>query len=232
MSLKVIFPFLLTLAFCSATTIQKNLDVLTQLGSHYVMQHNEKSCGLASVTMLINTLRSIRNPQSKSITQDHLLTKLGNEVWNQAFSSSGSGLSLDEFAIFLRDVFDAYEFWDVGIETVHVSHLSTSVHQYLKNILSNMFLDEALYTFLIVNFDQSMLTPTNFSSGHLSPVGDYRSYNKTVKILDVDLDWTGPYWVTVETLLKGMNTIDASSSEYRGYIRVFLDKTKILHEVR
>jgi hypothetical protein len=36
--------------------------------------------------------------------------------------------------------------------------------------------------------------------------------------MDVDKEWTGPYWVTQKALLKSLYTLDSEKRQYRGYI--------------
>ncbi len=73
----------------------------------------------------------------------------------------------------------------------------------------------------MVNFLQSELTgDPEGKVGHVAVVGAYDEKNSRVLILDPDREYYEPYWVSVDTLLKGMNTQDKDSNRNRGYIVV------------
>lgn len=54
----------------------------------------------------------------------------------------------------------------------------------------------------------------------MSVVGAYDARARRVLILDVDNRNPMPYWVSVDALVDGMNTVDDMTGEPRGYLLI------------
>lgn len=57
-------------------------------------------------------------------------------------------------------------------------------------------------------------------SGHFSPIGGYHAGSDMALILDVARFKYPPHWVPVRLLWEAMNTVDASTQQYRGYMLI------------
>jgi hypothetical protein len=196
------------------------------LTTYYTIQRNGTSCSLATAATILNAIRELKKGKHIDCpaTQNEILEMVNDPVWDLATTDDGPGVSLEQYAQFLEKMFKAYKIDDYIVEVVHVEDKSEKTSQLLRNDLLALNNAQEVSTFLIVNFEQSMLINSQTPVGHMSPVGGYDPQRNIVLILDVDIDWTGPYWVTKEMLLNAMNTFneDEASQEpvYRGYIRI------------
>ena len=64
--------------------------LFSRLISAYVPQQNEHSCSLASITMLVNSVRATQNlpDGGKPVTQAELLDAVGDDAWMSAVGPS------------------------------------------------------------------------------------------------------------------------------------------------
>lgn len=76
--------------------------------------------------------------------------------------------------------------------------------------------------FIIANFAQNAFTDDS-DIGHMATVGAYDDKSRKVLILDPDRKYYEPYWVSVETLIRGMNTTDSDGVSRRGYLFISLE---------
>lgn len=70
--------------------------------------------------------------------------------------------------------------------------------------------------FLIANFDGKIFG--NKTGGHISPIVAYDEKSDSLLVLDVALHKNPWYWVSVENIVKAMNTLDGEN--FRGYLIV------------
>ena len=71
--------------------------------------------------------------------------------------------------------------------------------------------------FLVANFDGKILG--NKTGGHISPIVAYDENSDSLLVLDVALHKNPWYWVSVDDMVKAMNTMDGE--KFRGYLIVF-----------
>ncbi len=187
---------------------------------YYAPQKTGSSCSVASVTLLLNALRSQLplTADDPLVSEELLLQRVKNPIWARA-----SGVTLDELAILTQESLRAYELAFTQVHAVHAdpSHpkVQASLHQDLLQ------LTQTPHTYLLANFLQGAYTG-DANIGHVSPVGAYDPVQKKVLILDVDREYYEPYWVSEETFFKGMATLDEGAKQNRGYVLVKVSPVK------
>ena len=194
---------------------------------YYVVQRNNSSCSLATATMLLNTVREIQahHHLDKPATQNEVLEMVNNPLWDVATADDGPGVAnLEQFGQFLKEMFLAYKIEGISVDVIQIKDKSEETRQLIHQDLEELENESCVTTLLALNFDDRCFINSHIEMGHISPVGGYDTEARLVLILDVDRDWTGPYWLTEETMLNGLNTIDkdenTSTSTHRGYIRL------------
>ena len=196
---------------------------------YYTVQRNNTSCSLATAVMLLNGVKAIQahTHLDTPSTQNEVLETVKDPFWDSATADDGPGVSLDEFGQLLEKMFAAYKVENVAVEVVHVEDKSEKTRQQIHNDLMSLSNEERVTTLLALNFDDRCYINSTEDVGHVSPVGGYDPHSGLVLVLDVDREWTGPYWITEETLLNGLNTLsavgDASQPKHRGYVRIRLN---------
>lgn len=196
------------------------------LSPYYTVQRNGTSCSLASATMVLNAVRELRlqRPLEKAASQNEVLEKVNDPLWLEATKDEGPGVTLEQYAVFLNKMFTAYGVGGVSVECLYVENRSEALLQQIHGDLMAVGDDKQVTTFLLLDFDDATFIQVPTTFGHISPIGAYDAENHLVLILDVDREWTGPYWITEKTLIDGLNTLDGTEGltkpTYRGYIRI------------
>lgn len=188
---------------------------------YYAAQQNEASCSVASVTMLINAIRSRQDLSSEErlVTQSELLKKVKNDFWAKAVSEKvGFGVTLDQLGDLIQKSLKAYGIEKAQVLVTHVPLKRTPefIKKFHQLLLEN---EKSSKNYLIINFDQKIYTG-DAPVGHFAPVGAFDPANNQVLVLDPDRTWYEPYWVSEERLLNGMATHDSASNQTRGYIYI------------
>lgn len=111
------------------------------------------------------------------------------------------GLTLEQLAAATRETQPTWK-----VETVHPADVEA-----LRSELRRA--DQTL----VVNFDRFPLF--GIDGGHHSPIGAYLEAEDLVFVLDVNKSF-GPWLVPTERLFEALNTVDSSSGEKRGLIRI------------
>jgi hypothetical protein len=192
------------------------------LSPFYIPQQDEKSCSLASVTMVINAARAGKKltADDKLALQSDVLDKTKNEVWTQMLKGHGRTIVLDDLGPIVESALKAYGFRSAKAEIVHAEETSPGFAKKLhQDLVEN---EESANDFIIANFLQGTYTGDAFV-GHIAPVGAYDASKQRVLILDPDREYYEPYWVSEAVFLKGMATKDSGSAKNRGYIYVQLN---------
>jgi hypothetical protein len=188
---------------------------------YYVGQQDERSCSVASVTMVINAARAVAGMKltadDRLIEQATLLKKVGDEKWQSDVGTMGHGVTLDELGEFVGETFKAYGFPDAKVTVVHAADTSKKIADELHRALIEN--ERSAHDFIIANFIQGAYTG-DADVGHISPIAAYDAAKKRVLVLDSDREWYEPYWVSEKTFLEGMATKDPSNSKTRGYVWV------------
>ncbi len=115
----------------------------------------------------------------------------------------------------LKNLADILKIYKLKTEISYIENADSETMQKFRQLLKEVLVDDK--KFLIVNFDGKVLgLKTN---GHVSPIGAYDQATDSVLIMDVAGHKNGWYWVSVEYLMKSMNTKDGDG--YRGYLVVY-----------
>ncbi len=190
------------------------------LAPYYTAQQDDRSCSVATAVMLLNALRKNQPLDSEAplVTQKNLMSKVNISAWKRSVGPAGFGVTLEEMKHYLEKSFLIYGLNNIRLESSHATPGMRNM--FLKYLKENEVSDR---NFIIVNFLQGTLTGDT-GGGHFAIIGAYDSHKNQVLIMDPDREWYEPYWVSVETLFKSMNTIDPSTSQTRGYL--FISDTK------
>ena len=190
---------------------------------YYAAQVNGKACSVASVEMVVNAARSGRKLTSddKLATQSEMMTKIKSDTWRKGvLAKSGKGVELDKLGQLVRESLELYGVSVESIETVHVDSASPDMVAKVRTALETN--EKSSGDFIIANFVQKVFTG-DAPVGHLAPVAAFDAGKSQVLIMDPDREWYEPYWVSLETFVKGMNTQDEGAKKFRGFVYV---KTK------
>jgi hypothetical protein len=192
------------------------------LSPYYVGQRDEKSCSIASVTMVVNAARAGQKLTSEEelASQGAVLKKVKDEQWDKDLGTTGKGVTLDELGKFTEEALKAYGVKNVSVEVVHVEDNPAGREILHKALMAN---EKSANDFIIVNFIQGVYTG-DADVGHIAPVAAYDAEHKRALVFDPDRQWYEPYWVSEATLMKGMATRDPVSEKNRGYIWVKFKK--------
>ncbi len=194
------------------------------ISGFYVPQFNGASCSVASVSMVINAAKAAqaKTADDQVITQQKLLDQVTTENWKARVSAKGykgsHGTTLDQLAAITKAAFQANGFKNVSVELVRGEKTPQAKEKLIAALEKN---EASAQNFIIANFN--LLTFTDDADvGHIAPIGAYDSEKKRVLIFDPDRDYYEPYWVSVDTLLEGMATLDKTAQANRGYLVIQL----------
>lgn len=185
--------------------IDDSFNVSKKLLENQVKQFNEASCSVASVAVIIN---SLRDNNFDPVTQKELLEKVDACAWKKRMSLKGDngkrGLPLDMLGHVVEKAFEVYKIPYKKIQTIDFSGSSDEAD--LKNDLRKR-LDELdkEKAFIIAHFNQGLLIPT-LQIPHISPIGGYDAKNDEVIVLDVDFSVEKNYKVSLNSLFKAMKS--------------------------
>jgi hypothetical protein len=188
------------------------------LAPYYVPQQDERSCSLASVTMILNGVRSAQELGSEDelATQKTVFAKVKSDIWNTGLGAGGRGVTLGQLGTVTLETLRSYGFHSAKVEVVHAD----STPQFREKLTQALKQNEKAATdFILVNFIQGSFTGDT-GGGHIAPIGAYDSAKKRALVMDPDRTWYEPYWVSEETLASGMNTVDKESGKTRGFVWV------------
>jgi hypothetical protein len=190
---------------------------------YYVPQVTPSSCSAASVAMVLNAALASKPKTSddKVVLQPDLVEKVKIEQWKDRVSTSGAsgkfGVSLDQLGKITEAAFKAYGFPQAKVRVVHTENTSAETKKALIADLENN--EKGSQDFIIANFDQQNYTD-DAQAGHIAPIGAYDAKGGRVLVMDPDREYYEPYWVSVDTFLKGMATKDSEGKTFRGYLVV------------
>ena len=177
---------------------------------YYQGQITTKTCGLASVAMVMNTL-DIDAPfvpeyyPVKQFNQKNFLNEKNSAI--RSFKQiEVDGMTLPEMAKML------IVGWPVDVTVYHASELS--LDQFRRVLLETLASEDQR---VIGNFKNDILEGAS-GYGHLSPIAAYNKDTDEVLIMDVARHFTGPYWTGVERLYQAAGTMDSTSEKSRGLL--------------
>ncbi|EOS95374.1 phytochelatin synthase family protein [Erwinia tracheiphila] len=206
------------------------------LAPQFEGQNNKVYCGVASATIVLNTLRLHENkkiaPDTSLIsTEDRAYFPKKNgwlPFWNRYTQTSVVEYSSKprieifgkpqtpggqaDYGLHLEDERRLLTNAGLNVSAVPVKEI-TQQEKMKKDIIVAMKQDNS---FVIVNFLRSAIGQTG--DGHFSPLGAYDAKSDSFLIMDVSNTEHPWVWVDSQTLFKGMHTLDGA--EYRGYLIV------------
>lgn len=186
-----------------------------------VLQHTENSCSVACMAMLVNAIRALDEPQSvsKPVSQVELLHRVGCPVWKSAVAPGGDGVTLDDLADLAGRSLTAFGIARSKVDVVHVDRVTAAVRNRVRQTLKEI--DHAAPLFVVANFLQAVYTGDEHStSGHFALVAGYDAALPSVLMLDPDRRDYQPYWVSEQSFLDGMATLDEAAGRSRGYLAI------------
>jgi hypothetical protein len=192
----------------------------------YVPQMNEASCSAASVAMVLNAAlaNQSKTSETKVVTQKSLVEKVTVEQWKERVSPPGlvgeRGTSLDRLGRIVTAALQTYGFAKATVKVVHVENTQAGTKEKLLRILKEN--EKSATNFLIANFDQKIFTD-DADAGHIAPIAAYDSEKERVLVLDPDREYYEPYWISVDSFLAGMATLDPGAKLNRGYLWIELN---------
>jgi len=238
----MLFWFLTTSAFASEAWNSKEgllrlersqfKNDFYQLVNFYQPQINPLYCSVASSVMILNAIKYGEIPSQKSgeiskpdggkiefklFTQEGFLNDETDKIKphtiikyqdpNQ-FGIYDAGLSIADLAKILTKVYN------LKVVLTHIETVDEKQEKKFRQTIKKILIDRD--KFLITNFDGKILG--HQTRGHISPLVAYDDSSDSVLILDVALHKNQWFWISVNELLKAMNSKDNDS--YRGYLVV------------
>ncbi|MEZ4751706.1 MAG: phytochelatin synthase family protein [Bdellovibrionota bacterium] len=206
------------------------------LANQFQSQTDKISCGPTTGTVVLNALRLSNSAFSKPVDTsllDKKLTKHLPEGFdarierytpNAFFSESATKVKTPtqlygepiqgkkDFGLQLRQLHDMLIAHGLA-STIRVVDNSISTDKIRDEMKANL---AKAGDFVIVNYKRSELGQEG--GGHISPVGAYDSASDSFLVMDVNPSKAPWVWVTTDTLVKAMKTMD--TVENRGYLLV------------
>ena len=202
--------------------IQQNKALLYwKISPYYLSQLTDSSCSLASITTVINAIRSQQKltANDQLVTQDALLNRVNDNEWRIDVRQGGDGATLEQLKKLMKKALQVYGINGATVEVIHLSVHSKEKELALRQALIES--ERTAKTFVIVNFNQKFFTG-GISVGYFSPIGAYDPSTKRALIMDTDRQFYEPYWVPEKLLFESMATTDNDASHYRGYLVIKL----------
>ena len=179
---------------------------------YYIPQQDGAACGIASMTMLMNAARVHQNLSASDalVTQKSLVEKTKVDY-------SMGKLTLNKLSETIKKSMTLF-----GLKgTVEKIHADGSLEQNEKIHALLLKNEKSDRNFILANFLQSEFTgDAEGAVGHISPVAAFDAKNNKILIMDVDREYYEPYWVSFDTFIKGLNTLDKIDNLNRGIVFV------------
>ena len=187
------------------------------LSPYYIPLNGVCACS-ASVLMILNGLRAHLKltASDQLISQKMMLDKANLQFWNDAIDKKGPEVTLDQLGnTILPKVLKEFAI-DAKAEVIHVDGSAKNKEKIRKILIENEKSDR---TMILANFLQGELTgDPEGMVGHLAPIGAFDEKKNQVLIMDPDREWYEPYWVSLDTFIKGMNTFEKPAGVNRGIL--------------
>jgi len=185
-------------------------DDFVPLSLYFTTQDNDKYCGVASASMVLNAL-----PLERPLLEGHAPFRLFDQknLFNEKVipvvkpeDVACSGMTLDRLGSLLRT-------YPITVDVTLASDVD------LKSFRSriNQALD-APDTYVIVNYDRKAVGQEG--EGHISPLAAYHEATDCYLILDVARYRYPPVWVKAAYLRSAMLAVDSESNRSRGFVIV------------
>lgn len=178
---------------------------------YFTYQENIYFCGVASTTILLNTLH-IKPPKDLNFddyglfTQQNIFTPEITKKTGISYKSIwGQGLTLQQVTLLLN------AFPRIQAKTYYANSLTQA--QARKVILHALKSDKQ---FIMVNLLRTALN--QIGNGHFSLIAAYDEKSDSVLFMDVAAYKYGPTWISINDLYRAMHT--QFKGAYRGFIIV------------
>lgn len=198
--------------------------------SYYVPQNWGGACSLASVSMVLNAARAHQKLTADDalVTQAKILEKVkeplvAGKTWAQAVGAVGkmpTGTTLDQLAVLTQKAFEAYGFKVKKVEVIHADGKDPTVKAKIHTALVEN--EKSTKDFVLANFNQQAYT-ADADAGHIAPVAAFDAASRRVLVFDPDRDYYEPYWVSEDTFVAGMATLDKTAGKNRGLVWISVE---------
>ncbi|CAF1254203.1 unnamed protein product [Didymodactylos carnosus] len=191
------------------------------ISPYYIGQQDDRSCSLASVTMIVNAARVEKALlfSEKLPTQQSVMKRVNSEIWNSGLAPGGEGVTLDQIKSLIEKSFKTHSIKYISVEIIHTVDLSEETKQKFRRILVEN--EKSSRNFLIANFNGGKVFSGD-DYGHFAPIAAYDAGHRQILVMDPERQWYEPYWVSEDALLNAMVTKDKKSDQYRGYVWIKL----------
>ena len=190
------------------------------LSPYYIAQQDPGACIIASFTMTLNALRANDKLTASDalITQSTLLKTMVKEPAAKRFYvDHGKTVILSEMVGLFQKAANELIHKNLKAEGIVVENDDQPTRDKVEKILIEN--EKSARTFVIANFLQSEYTgDPEGKVGHAAPVAGYDAAQKRVLILDPDREYYEPYWVSLNTFVKGLATLDKDAGKNRGIL--------------
>ncbi|MBD2690949.1 phytochelatin synthase family protein [Anabaena catenula] len=182
------------------------------LSMQFVTQDNLAYCGVASIVMVLNSLK-IPAPETpeyrefKVFTQDNFFSNEKTQQVIEQKKVAWSGMNLQQ----LGGLLSSYD--GVKVQVYHGSN--SSLEEFRKLAAENLKQPD---NFVLVNYLRKEIGQER--GGHISPLAAYNEVTDRFLIMDVSRYKYPPVWVKTADLWKAMNTVDLASGKTRGFVFV------------
>ena len=181
------------------------------LSTQFVTQINQAYCGVASMVMVLNSLKvpAPEAPQYKPFrvfTQDNFFSNEKTRTVVNSEAVTRQGMTLDELGGLLGS-------YNVQVKVYHAS--GTNLAEFRKLAAENL---KQPGNFIIINYLRKEIGQER--GGHISPLAAYNELTDRFLIMDVSRYKYPPVWVKTADLWKAMNTVDSTAGKTRGFVLV------------
>ena len=181
------------------------------LSMQFVTQVNQAYCGVASMVMVLNSLK-IPAPEAPQYKPYHVFTQenfFNNEAIRKVISPeevARRGMTLDQLGQLVAS-------YGVNVKVYHASDIS--LEDFRKLASENL---KQQNNFVMVNYLRKEIGEEK--GGHISPLAAYNEQTDRFLILDVSRYKYPPVWVKTADLWRAMATVDSASGKTRGFVFV------------
>lgn len=184
------------------------------LSEQFLTQSSPPSCGVATLAMVLNSLRidpgRVWRKPWRWFTEETLISCFPLDKTEQEL-----GLTMEHFGLIA-------ECNGATAQTFYGSSISLDD---FRTCLEAVFFSASWERRLVVAFDRLVLGQTG--TGHYSPIGAYHREADMVLVLDVARFKYPPYWVPVAEMWEAMRTVDPESHRSRGFFIMSRSPTNI-----
>jgi hypothetical protein len=189
----------------------KSKDNFFPLSMQFVTQINQAYCGVASMVMVLNSLKipAPEAPEYKGynvFTQENFFNHEDTKKVITPEVVAHRGLTLSQIGRLLAS-------YGVTVKVYSASEINLDR---FRNLASENLNRRG--NFIIVNFLRQVMGEKG--GGHISPLAAYNAQSDRFLILDVSRYKYPPVWVKTADLWQAMSTVDSDSGTTRGFVLV------------